>query len=59
MNDSKFFKSFHELLVKQMFGQQFLTNLEKLINLFLEEQVFYLKNEKNDFKNNISWIKDK
>jgi hypothetical protein len=45
MNDSKFLKSFHELLVKQMFGQAiFSANLEKLINpLFGKSECFYLK----------------
>tara|TARA_B000000557_G_C20765069_1_gene439086 strand:- start:403 stop:1098 length:696 start_codon:yes stop_codon:yes gene_type:complete len=45
MNDSKFLKSFHELLVKQMFGQAiFSANLEKLINpLFGKSVCFYLK----------------
>jgi hypothetical protein len=44
-SNSKFLKSFHELLVKQMFGQAiFSANLEKLINpLFGKSECFYLK----------------
>ena len=45
MNDSKFLQSFHELLVKQMFGKAMLSaNLEKLINpLFGKSECFYLQ----------------
>ena len=50
MEDSDFLRSFHELLVKQMFGQaKFSYALEKILNPFLGNQnVTTLENEQRN-----------
>ena len=58
MEDSDFLRSFHALLVKQMFGQaKFSYALEKILNPFLGNQnVTTLENEQRNFLHAKDWI---